>query len=220
MNLLRELSAKPWIATEGIPVAQHDAKELPALAGRTAIKWLFGVGSVLFFLLIVAYGERMTYEDWRPLPESKLLWFNTIALIGSSVAIQWAVIGARRDDIDDVKIGMLSGGITAIVFLAGQLLAWRQLVQMGYFETTNPAIAFFILITGLHALHIIGGLVAWGRTAEKIWRRGFEAGQVRNSVELCAFYWHFLLILWLVLFGLLFAGNNNLSIILAICGLR
>jgi cytochrome c oxidase subunit 3 len=51
----------------------------------------------------------------------------------------------------------------------------------------------------LHAVHLLGGLFAWGRTVIKMWS-GSEAHQVRLSVELCAFYWHFLLVVWLVLF--------------------
>ena len=93
--------------------------------------------------------------------------------------------------------------------------------SQGYFELTNPAIALFILITGLHGLHLLGGLVAWGRTTDKLWRRDdFEAGQVRQSVELCTLYWHFMLAVWLVLFVLLFSGNDNLGILLALCGIR
>ena len=61
--------------------------------------------------------------------------------------------------------------------------------------------------------------MAWGRTTAKVWR-GFAVTQVRLSVELCTVYWHFLLLVWLVLFGLLFSGNDNLGILLTICGLR
>ncbi len=106
----------------------------------------------------------------------------------------------------------------SLVFLLGQILAWRQLATMDYFEVTNPAIAFFYLITGLHGLHLLGGLVAWGRTAARVWG-DFDVVKVRQSLELCAVYWHFLLVVWLVLFGLLFSGNN-LNLLLTICGIR
>jgi len=56
-------------------------------------------------------------------------------------------------------------------------------------------------------------------TIAKLWR-GSDVARVRLSVGLCAVYWHFLLVVWLVLFGLLFSGNDNLGILLAICGLR
>ena len=79
---------------------------------------------------------------------------------------------------------------------------YRELVDLGYYASTNPANAFFYLITALHGLHLLGGLVAWGRTTDKV-RRGVEVAKVRLSVELCTTYWHFLLLVWVVLFTLL-----------------
>jgi cytochrome c oxidase subunit 3 len=220
MNPFRHLTEKPWVSGEIDTGAALDEKALSAVAGRNALKLFFAVIGALFLLLTIAYGDRMTWEDWRPLPEQNLLWFNSLALVLSSIAMQWAVYSVHRDRMEDVKLGLGAGGITALVFLAGQLLAWRQLVEMGYYDATNPAIAFFILITGLHGLHIVGGLVAWGRVGARIWLRGGDAGQVRVGLELCTLYWHYLLLVWLVLFGLLFSGNSNLSVLLAVCGLR
>ena len=76
----------------------------------------------------------------------------------------------------------------------------------------NPANAFFYLLTGVHGLHLVGGLVALGRTADKVWR-SFAVNQVRSSVQLCAVYWHFLLALWLVLFGLLTPWVGEFAVI-------
>jgi cytochrome c oxidase subunit 3 len=105
--------------------------------------------------------------------------------------------------MDGVKVGLLGGGSFAFAFLVGQLLAWQQLVDLGYFAASNPANGFFYLVTSLHGLHLLGGLVAWGRTAEKVWSGGVAPVKIRLSVELCAAYWHFLLVVWLVLFALL-----------------
>ena len=159
------------------------------------------VGS-LFSLLISAYSMRTEMGEWRPAPVPKLLWLNTGVLILSSGALQWAQVAARRGKTNGVRAGLLVGGAFALVFLAGQLVAWRQLDAAGYYLTANPAAAFFYLITGVHGLHILGGLVALGRTLDKAWQ-GVAAGAVRLSVELCAMYWHFLLFVWLVLFSLL-----------------
>lgn len=202
MNPLRHLTEKPWVASDTVTGEVLDDRSLATIAGRNVLKIFFAVITVLFLLLTIAYGERMTWEDWRPLPESGLLWFNTFALALSSVAMQWAVYSLNRERMGDVKLGVASGALTAIVFLAGQLLAWRQLMQMGYFEATDPAIAFFVLITALHGMHILGGLVALGRVGAQLFQgRGVE--EVRLGLELCTRYWHFLLLVWLVLFGLL-----------------
>ena len=73
--------------------------------------------------------------------------------------------------------------------------------------SSNPAFAFFYLLTAVHALHLLGGLWVWGRTAAKV-RRGAEAREVRLSVELCTVYWHFLLAVWVVLFIVLLRAHN------------
>ena len=127
---------------------------------------------------------------------------NTAVLILGSVAFQWAWINADRGRIDGVKTGLVVAGGFAFAFLAGQVWAWQQLVDLGYYASTNPANAFFYLLTALHAIHLFGGLVAWGRTTARV-QRGLGAEEVCESVELCAVYWHFLLVVWLVLFGLL-----------------
>ena len=118
--------------------------------------------------------------------------------------------------MDGVRAGLLAGGVFALAFLAGQLLAWRQLDAAGYFLATNPANAFFYLLTAVHGLHVLGGLVALGRDCRKVWR-GFEVDQVRLSVELCAIYWHFLLVVWLVFFSLLMPWVGDFVLSVASC---
>jgi cytochrome c oxidase subunit 3 len=219
MGFFRQLTEKPWAPVQGNVVHLHDGSAFSVPTATLGLRVFLAVVTVLFSLLILAYGSRMEFEDWRPAPQQSLLWLNTAMLVLSSVAMQWAKIAARRDELDGVTTGLVVGGAFAIAFLGGQLLAWRQLNMMIAFDITNPAIGFFYLITALHALHLLGGLVAWGRTAAKVWR-GLDVAHVRLSVELCTVYWHFLLVVWLVLFGLLFSGNDNLGVLLAICGLR
>jgi len=197
----QRLASKPWLE-EGVLVdfRGDNASSLPPAKIGLGV-FLAVVGS-LFALFISAYSMRMSMVDWRALPVPKLLWFNTGVLITSSIALQWAYMAARRNDMDGVIIGLLAGAASAVIFLVGQLLAWQQLKVAGYFVASNPANSFFYLITAVHGLHLMGGLVALGRTTAKVWR-GAKMIQVRLSVELCAIYWHFLLLVWLVLLGLL-----------------
>jgi cytochrome c oxidase subunit III len=67
---------------------------------------------------------------------------------------------------------------------------------------SNPAVAFFYVLTAVHGLHLLGGLLVWGRTLSRVWQ-GVELIELRLSVALCSVYWHYLLIVWLVLFTLL-----------------
>jgi cytochrome c oxidase subunit 3 len=218
MNLFQQLTAKPWLATGAELGDLRHPNEAHRAAKQTALRVFLAVVGVVFMLLLIAYGGRMTYEDWRPAPQLNLLWANTFVLILASVALQWAQVAVRRGRMDAMRVGLLAGGAFTLVFLFGQLLAWRQLATMGYFDVSNPAIAFFYLITGIHGLHLLGGLVAWGRAVARVWG-DFNVAKMRQSVELCTLYWHFLLGVWLVLFGLLFTGNN-LDLLLKLCGIR
>lgn len=218
MSFLQELTAKSWATEQGKVDNLYAGRTSSGLAKKLALRVFLAVVAVLFMLLVTAYGGRMAYEDWRPAPQVSLLWANTFVLILSSIALQWALYSVRRSRMDATRAGLLAGGAFTVVFLFGQVLAWRQLGAMVYFDVSNPAIAFFYLITGVHGLHLLGGLVAWGRTVVRVWG-DFDVAKVRQSVELCTLYWHFLLLVWLVLFGLLFTGNN-LDILLKLCGIR
>jgi cytochrome c oxidase subunit 3 len=218
VSIFHELMVKPWVTDQGKVDDLYAGDASSGFAKKLALKVFLAVVAVLFMLLVVAYGSRMAFEDWRPVPQLRLLWANTLVLMLSSVALQWAQYSVRRGQMDAMRVGLLAAGAFTVVFLFGQILAWRQLGTMVYFDITNPAIGFFYLITGVHGLHLLGGLVAWGRTVAKVWG-DFDAAKIRQSVELCTTYWHFLLLVWLVLFGLLFTGNN-LDILLKICGIR
>ena len=199
MNIFRELSRKPWEADQIVLDNAHEGGTYSLPTVTVGLRVFLGVVTVVFSLLVVAYSDRMAISDWRPVPEPLLMWLNIIVLVASSVAMQWAAISARKGRTANVEAGMLIGGACALAFLAGQIMVARQLNDLGFYAPTNPALAFLYLLTVLHAVHILGGLVAWGRTVVRIWG-GNTADKVRMSVELCAFYWHFLLVVWLVLF--------------------
>lgn len=194
----QRITSKPWLEA-GLLTGTGIS---PVPAAKIGLGVFLAIVGSLFAVLISAYSMRTEMGEWKPAPAPKLLWLNTAVLISSSCALQWALAAARRRRMDGVRSGLLAGGIFAFAFLAGQLMAWRQLDAAGYYLTANPAAAFFYLITGVHGLHLLGGLVALGRTMDKVWR-GVAVGEVRLSVELCAMYWHFLLLVWLVFFGLL-----------------
>lgn len=205
MSLFQQLTEKPWL-----PTSFEDRKSIPP--ARLGLRFFIGVASVLFFLLAVAYAERMSYESFRPLPDGWLMYSNTVLLVLSSVALQYAKMSAQRDQLPGVKRGLLVGALFTYGFLAGQLWAWYQLSQYSNLATTSPANPFFYMITTLHGIHLLGGLVAWGRTVDRVWR-GADVAKVRLSVELCATYWHFMLVIWTALFVLLFLPGGSLPIL-------
>ena len=228
MSIFGQLKEKPWLTEQGRIDDLHDGVEFSLPRATLALRIFLAVVTVLFLLLVIAYAERMVHEDWRPAPPPRLLWLNTAMLVLSSVAFQWARVAigraessplARPQEMEHVRWGLTAAGLFGSAFLAGQVVAWWQLDSMPFLDITNPAIAFFYLITGLHALHMLGGIVAWGKTAAGM-TDDADLSRLRLSIDLCAVYWHFLLGVWLVLFVLLFSGNDNLGTLLAICGLR
>ena len=200
MSILRTLSTKPWAAERGYVSNSH---RLSPPNAKVFLSVFLGVVSAVFGLLTAAYFIRMAYADWQSIPVPALLWLNTAILILSSGMLQWARnAAARGGTADGVRPGLLAGGVLAFAFLIGQYFVWRQLESLGYFVDSNPSNSFFYLITGLHGLHLAGGLIAWLRASFRLWR-GADLARIRMSVELCTVYWHFLLLVWLVMFGLL-----------------
>ena len=201
----QRLTVKPWLeqgVIEGVPDFQLSRDP----AKRVGLAFFLAVVGALFALLTGAYFMRRELGDWQPLPVPPILWANTVVLVLSSVALEWTQHAVRRSDIGRVRIGIVASGLLAIAFLAGQLVAWQELSASGYLVASNPANSFFYLVTGLHGLHILGGLVALGWLAIKAWGRGTADGSVetvRLNVELCTTYWLFMLFVWMVLFSLL-----------------
>jgi len=218
MTIFNQLMVKPWEEAGLIDQSTRYSGSTKESDKRVALKVFLGVIAVVFILLIVAYAGRMGYEDWHPGPEIKLLWINTTALFVGSIFFEFSRYYFRHKKINFVRICLFLAGFFTLLFLYGQYQAWLQLASMTYFKVTNPAIAFFYLITSLHGIHLIGGLVVWAKNCMWI-MSDFESAKIRHSLDLCALYWHFLFIVWLILFGLLFTGNN-LDYLLIICGIK
>lgn len=200
--LLRQrVLEKPWM-TEGTGVDRREDLASESPTAKTGLFIFLAVVTSMFSLFISAYFMRMELNDWRPLDEPGLLWFNTLLLILGSLSIHWCARSAANEDANGVKVTLLATGIFTGAFVAGQLIAWQQLNEAGYALRSNPANAFFYLFTGLHGLHLLGGLWVWSRTSIRV-LAGVELEQIKLSVELCRNYWHFLLVVWIVIFALL-----------------
>ena len=202
--LARRLTAKPWEAPAA-PAELAAGSTLSLPPAKVGLWTLLAVITSLFGLFISAYWMRMEHAhgDWSPLAVPRVLWVNTATLILSSAAMQWAREAVGRGQAERLRIALIAGGALAWVFLGGQLFAWSQLRASGHFVASNPAIGFFYLLTGVHGLHLLGGLVVWVKTVVRMAQPGIELVDLRLSVELCTVYWHYLLLVWLVLFAVL-----------------
>lgn len=194
------LASKPWLE-QGEAAVLAEPPPQPTPPATIGLRVFLAVVGSFFALFISAYTMRMQLPDWRTLPLPSILWLNTAMLVLSSVALHSAMVAVRRGERTELKISLIAAGISALAFLSGQLVAWQQLASEGYRLTANPANDFFYVLTGAHGFHLLGGLVALARTTEKAWREP-DTERLRLPVELCATYWHFLLLLWLVLLSI------------------
>lgn len=201
--LLRQtLNTQPWISRPADQVPSGPS--INTHAKTFALITFLAVATSLFALFISAYAMRMHMADWLPVDEPRLLWANSVVLVLASVVYHWtrsAAIGGRTRQL---KPGLAVAGSLTFVFLVGQVVAWQQLHSSGHYPSGNPANAFFYLLTAVHGVHLLGGLWVWARSVVRVFT-GAEADAVRLSIELCTVYWHYLLLVWIVLFGLLLA---------------
>lgn len=158
--------------------------------------WVFMlVVTTLFGLFGVAYMMRAAYEDWRPIAYVPWqLYCSTGLLVLCSLAWELArrhVDAGRRESARSTSIGAL---LLSAMFVLSQLYAWQSMNAADYRVAANPANSFFFLITGLHAAHVLGGMVAGA----------FAVRRAGEAIGLCARYWHFLFVLWLAVFGLIY----------------
>jgi len=207
--LIQRLKDKPWMTQGVVPTSQETVTSSAPKVGL----WVFlAVVSSLFGLFASAYTLRMAGHGglaaWDQLDEPNLLWINTLILVLASGAMQVARNRIDNDDLTGGRSYFLAAGLLTPVFLAGQMLAWQQAKAGGDLGPGSPAFSFFVLLTAVHGLHLVGGLYVLGRTTARIFR-GIEANNVvgrsriRLSVQLCTTYWHWLLLIWLGLFALL-----------------
>jgi cytochrome c oxidase subunit 3 len=172
---------------------------------RFGLMAFLGTVSMLFIGFTSAYIVRRTAMDWRALPAPRLLWWNTAALLLSSVAVERA--RRRRDLLDRAGLARWLAVTAALagLFIAGQLKAWRLLAALGFFLSSNPHSSFFYLLSGVHLLHLGGGLVWFALVLARLRGARYAAAAGGRSLSLFATYWHFLGLLWLYVVVLIFA---------------
>jgi cytochrome c oxidase subunit III len=184
-------------------------------------------GDLMFFVALVsAFFVRQSsghfdvhdnfINDWRPLAVPPILWLNTAVLLLSSVTMEMARrqlfheidvmeewLGLGRPAVKRAAPWLMATLVLGLMFLAGQWIAWEQLVREGFrFTSPDPSSHFFYLITGIHGLHLVLGIFALaGALAGLFMLKKIEFRQV--AVDSVAWYWHTMGLFWIFLFALL-----------------
>jgi len=205
LNIFKLLSQKPWEASQAAIDNEHDGKTLASSKAKLGVRTVMIVSTVIFSLFVVSYSDRMLIHDWVSLSEPWLLWINTGILIFTSFIFHKAKIYSDKNQFEKARNTLLLVGFLSFAFITGQLLVWQHFISIGQYASTNPANAFFYLFTALHGVHLLGGLFFWGRATTKLFTENFNVIKTKQAIQLCAVYWHFLLIIWFILFGLMLA---------------
>ena len=203
-SIFQILAQKPWDPSQAKIDDMHEGGTINLSKGKLGLRFIMFVSTIFFCLFIVTYSDRMVYPDWQRMPEPWLVWINTAVLFFSSMVFVSTQIASKNNQFQIVKKRLLLIGFLAFAFLIGQLLVWQQLIANGFYVSTNPSNAYFYVFTALHGLHLLGGLVYWYLTIKKVWiSSDIVVSKAKHTVDLCAIYWHFLLAVWVVLFGLM-----------------
>jgi cytochrome c oxidase subunit 3 len=181
-------------------------RQFPKRAYFTALQ--LGLAAIVMFFMAMASSyivRRGLGTDWQRTPIPPVLWFNTAVLLISSVTIMVArkkLASGEREAFQ--SLWWVTTGL-GMLFLAGQIVAWRQLAAAGMLLATNPSSSFFYVLTAAHGAHLAGGIFFLFYVAFRPWRRSRISQE--TAAELASIYWHFMDGLWIFLLALLTLGR-------------
>jgi cytochrome c oxidase subunit 3 len=154
---------------------------------------------MLFAAFTSAYIVRRSASDWTPIELPWILWVNTVVLVASSIALERGRLAARQSRTVSARYGVSAAAGLGLLFLVGQVSAWRELAAQGVYVPTSPHSSFVYILTGAHGFHVAAGLVLLIYTATRMWSD--RAGTTR-LLTAAATFWHFLVALWFYVFVL------------------
>lgn len=186
---------------------RHRRKQ-PASPRRFSTAITIAMVSILMFFMALASAFLVLHHSshvWVAVHLPVILWANTAVLVGSSFVLERARVRLSLGDHGGFRKLWLLTTVMGFLFVAGQLVAWRQLAVQGVYIASNQASSFFYIFTGAHGVHLLGGVAA----LLFVLLRNFEKSQisVSHAAELTSYYWHFMDGLWIFLFALLFFGK-------------
>jgi cytochrome c oxidase subunit III len=167
----------------------------------TGVSILLAAVLMLFMALVSALMVRKgASNDWTALIFPRILWLNTAILIASSLTLVRSRKNLAANDLEGFRHWWIVTTILGVLFLAGQLAAWRQLVGEGVYLATNPSSSFFYVFTAAHGLHLLGGVIALLYVAMRSVKRQRQLA----VTEAASLYWHVMDGLWVFIFLLFY----------------
>ncbi|MFB9864190.1 cytochrome oxidase subunit III [Rufibacter immobilis] len=165
--------------------------------------WLLIVSIIMMFAAFTsAYIVRREEGNWLEFDLPSILIINTLVLVLSSIFMQWAYVSAKKDNLKNLKLALALTIVAGVAFLIGQWQGWVELVKNNVFfggSTANPSGSFLYVLTGVHAFHLVTGLVFLIIVVISALKYKVHSRNL-NRIELCTIYWHFLGALWIYLY--------------------
>jgi cytochrome c oxidase subunit 3 len=193
-----------------INILQEEPQQTLAMHPKKFALWLFIVSIVMIFAAMSsAYMVRQAEGNWLDFEMPTIFWVNSGILLASSITMHWAYIAAKKDNLAMIKVAMIITTLLGLGFLVGQWYSWVALVDMKVFfagTSSNPSGSFLYVITGLHAFHLVTGIVYLVIILGASFQYKIHSKNLVR-MEMCATYWHFLDILWIYLFAFLLLNH-------------
>ncbi len=169
--------------------------------------WLFIISvTMIFASMTSAYIVKKAEGDWLLINFPELFKLTSVLIVLSSASLHFAYISAKRNNLLNIRLGLIITALLALGFVIGQYMSWGELVAQGVYFVGNPAGSFVYVFTGLHVLHLVGGLIFLIIVVYRAFKYEVHSKNL-NAIEMCATYWHFLGGLWLYLYIFLIVNN-------------
>lgn len=186
----------------------HEIEEFQPNKSRILMWFLLTVVVMTFGGLIGAYIVISTNGvlEWRPFDLPFQIWVSTALILASSVTYKNAQKSIFQDDQPKAKKWLLATTALGGVFISSQILAWFSLAARGVYVQSNPYAGFFFILTAVHAVHVLGGIIALGSVVLRTWQPIISEELIlkrRTYAQVVGWYWHFMGLLWIVLVVLL-----------------
>jgi cytochrome c oxidase subunit 3 len=188
---------------EGEDTEQHPPNKAKVVTWFLLIVVLMTFGGLAGAYIVIATNG---VAEWRPFELPIQVWISTVLIVASSVTYHIAQLAVYANDHKKLRRYLIVTTALGAGFISSQIIVWFELVARGYYMSGNPYAGFFYIITGIHAAHVLGGVIALGamflRSATPT-EYGPELEYRQNLAKSVGWYWHFIGILWIALFVML-----------------
>jgi len=183
-----------------LPRATMPARKKNKLHAKEFLLWAFMVSVFMIFAgLTSAVIVRRADGNWLEYVLPSAFWWSTAFVLLSSISLQWSVNRAKRDELGQLKTGLVVTIVLGMLFLVSQWMAFGQMVDLGLYLVGNPSTSFLYVITGLHGLHMLSAIVVLFVIFAQVFQYKVHSKNML-SFRLSTLYWHFLGVLWIYLY--------------------